>query len=191
VLSRNRYLHDARRWRRDGQSIFSHSFDMEFNPFPDQLLRFLDCRGRHAKSRQIRNIGAPSVRSLLKHNRVFRHYNLRWHARLAPKATADPSTPLRFPVTSLREITQSLRMTTRFELIAVILAALCTNGPESSWNSGPFFRQSNDLYAALALAALACSTSLVNPAESFTAISARILRSSSTPAILRPLMNCE
>ena len=42
-----------------------------------------------------------------------------------------------------------------------------------------------------AKANLACSTSSVKPFGSFTAISARILRSSSTLAFFRPLMSCE
>jgi hypothetical protein len=50
-------------------------------------------------------------------------------------------------------------------------------------------------YAATFFSAARCRlgllTRLVNPAASFTAMSARILRSSSMPAFFRPLMNCE
>ena len=44
-------------------------------------------------------------------------------------------------------------------------------------------------YAAFTFARLAVSTSAVKPKGSFDAISARILRSSSTPAFFKPLMN--
>src|SRR5258706_2391394 len=44
------------------------------------------------------------------------------------------------------------------------------------------------LYAAFASAAFACDVRLLNAAASFTAMSARILRSNSTPAFFKPLM---
>src|SRR5882672_3327504 len=46
--------------------------------------------------------------------------------------------------------------------------------------------ESQEVYAS---AVFACDTSPANPAGSFTARSARILRSSSTPAFFRPWMN--
>ena len=72
------------------------------------------------------------------------------------------------------------------------------NGPKTSlWGRfcADFANSLTCFYAAVffsaASAVLACSTSLVKPAASFTAISARILRSSSIPAFFNPLMSCE
>jgi hypothetical protein len=66
--------------------------------------------------------------------------------------------------------------------------------PEIQADSGPSVSKQTSYAAAffsVARAALALCTRSVNPAASFTAISARILRSSSMPAFFRPLMNCE
>jgi hypothetical protein len=66
-------------------------------------------------------------------------------------------------------------------------------GPEASLQGlfADLLTRSYLLSFSAAKANLACSTSSVKPFGSFTAISARILRSSSTLAFFRPLMSCE